>query len=170
MGQKANRNKPCPCGSGKKYKNCCSGKGIQFNKKDQNKIFVWLTAGAGIIIAVVIISNKFSSSPSQPDPFITQPLTNQPSSSQSGNNPQPGPAPPGKVWSPDHGHWHDAPGTASASGLGDQSLQSPAQLTPQPFGPVPEGKVWSPEHGHWHDEEQTPTIQVIETNSTPSDS
>jgi hypothetical protein len=23
-------------------------------------------------------------------------------------SPQPGPAPPGKVWSTEHGHWHDA--------------------------------------------------------------
>jgi SWIM/SEC-C metal-binding protein len=26
-GQKVGRNEPCPCGSGKKYKNCCQGRG-----------------------------------------------------------------------------------------------------------------------------------------------
>jgi len=170
MGEKANRNKPCPCGSGKKYKNCCFGKGMRFEKKDQSKVIIWIIAGIGIIIAGVVISNKFSSSSSQPAPLITQPFNSQSSSPQSGFVPQPGPAPPGKVWSTEHGHWHDAPGTAASSGVGDQFLQSPAQLTPQPFGPVPEGKVWSPEHGHWHDIPQTPTIKVIETKSTPSDS
>jgi len=45
MGEKAN--KACPCGSGNKYKDCCSGKGIRFNKKDQSKIVIWLIAGAG---------------------------------------------------------------------------------------------------------------------------
>ena len=170
MGEKANRNKPCPCCSGEKYKNCCFGKGLRFEKKDQSKMFIWIIAGIGIIIAGVVISNKFSSSSSQPAPFITQPFNSQSSSRQSGLGSQPGAAPPGKVWSQDHGHWHDAPGTASSTDLGNQSLQSPAQLSPQPFGPVPEGKEWSPEHGHWHDIQETPTIKIIETKSTPSDS
>lgn len=47
----------------------------------------------------------------------------------------PGPAPPGKVWSAEHGHWHDQ--------------KSPPQAAP---GPTPPGKVWSAEHGHWHDQ------------------
>jgi hypothetical protein len=29
MEQKVGRNDPCPCGSGKKYKNCCIGKPIR---------------------------------------------------------------------------------------------------------------------------------------------
>ena len=52
----------------------------------------------------------------------------------------PGPVPPGKVWSPEHGHWHEAAPTQQQSG----------PPFPQPPGPVPDGKVWSPEHGHWH--------------------
>lgn len=27
-GEKVGRNQPCPCGSGKKFKRCCAGKGI----------------------------------------------------------------------------------------------------------------------------------------------
>jgi hypothetical protein len=72
--------------------------------------------------------------------------------------PQPGPAPPGKVWSAEHGHWHDigATPTASASQIKiEQSSGAPLTPTvgtlPQPEGPVPVGKVWSPQHGHWHD-------------------
>lgn len=62
--------------------------------------------------------------------------------------PQPdGPVPEGKVWSPEHGHWHDA-NPANAAGQGTATTGA---NIPQPDGPVPEGKVWSPEHGHWHD-------------------
>lgn len=86
--------------------------------------------------------------------------------------PQPGPAPPGKVWSADHGHWHDAPQRVAIPGMpGGGSTTSPIQIQtttdgspstrapirppvptpqPQPPGPVPAGKVWSVEHGHWH--------------------
>jgi hypothetical protein len=76
-----------------------------------------------------------------------------------GNTPRPqppGPTPPGKVWSPEHGHWHDA-NPAGASPIQVQSSQAPINTTPakaptpQPPGTPPPGKVWSPEHGHWHD-------------------
>lgn len=170
MGEKANRNRPCPCGSGKKYKNCCIGKGLSFEKKDQSKMIIWVIAGIGIIIAGVVIFNKFPSSSSPSAPIITQPFNSQFPTSQSGSASQPGPAPPGKVWSPEHGHWHDASGTPASSDFGNQLLQSPAQTSPQPPGPAPAGKVWAPEHGHWHDVQETPTIKIIETKITPSDS
>jgi hypothetical protein len=68
--------------------------------------------------------------------------------------PQPGPAPPGKVWSTEHGHWHDAAPAQSPIRI-DQTPRAPVTQTvanvPQPPGPVPPGKVWSKEHGHWHD-------------------
>jgi hypothetical protein len=48
---------------------------------------------------------------------------------------------PGRVWSEEHGHWHDLPGARDPD----------AAPVPQPPGPVPPGKVWSAEHGHWHD-------------------
>ena len=52
----------------------------------------------------------------------------------------------GRVWSAEHGHWHNADGTELARGA-----RAAGTLTPQPPGPAPEGKVWSAEHGHWHD-------------------
>ncbi len=67
----------------------------------------------------------------------------------------PGPAPAGKVWFPEHGHWHDAPASSPGTMFDGQSLQPEAQLTAQPPGPAPAGKVWSPEHGHWHDATST---------------
>ena len=89
---------------------------------------------------------------------------------------QPGPAPAGKVWSAEHGHWHDVgpqvprPGLPAVAGSANPSIQiqtttegvppgtplaQPMSVRPrgrrQPPGPVPAGKVWSSEHGHWHD-------------------
>ena len=50
--------------------------------------------------------------------------------------------PPGKVWSPEHNHWHDAPNAQPFSTSNSKLLEN---TTPPP------GKVWSPEHNHWHD-------------------
>ena len=61
--------------------------------------------------------------------------------------PPPGEAPPGKVWSPEHGHWHNI-STNSTSMLPGAESNIPQ---PQPLGEAPPGKVWSSEHGHWHD-------------------
>jgi cytoskeletal protein RodZ len=66
----------------------------------------------------------------------------------------PGPAPEGKVWSAEHGHWHNAPGSTPTT---------PKQPVPQPPVPAPEGKIWSPEHGHWHD---APNIKIIDKKET----
>ncbi|HYO77372.1 MAG TPA: hypothetical protein VE010_12985 [Thermoanaerobaculia bacterium] len=75
----------------------------------------------------------------------------------------PNAARPGKVWSSEHGHWHDVTpggGTATASAMptspaltpiAPQRQARPSTPKPQPEGPVPAGKVWSSEHGHWHD-------------------
>ncbi len=64
------------------------------------------------------------------------------------NNP-----PPGKVWSPEHGHWHDA--TATSTPLSTPLIPQPStpstESTSEPPGPAPPGKVWSTEHSHWHD-------------------
>jgi len=65
----------------------------------------------------------------------------------------PGPAPEGKVWSPEHGHWHDIQaGDAAPHQINPISTPAPRTFTPapQPAGPAPEGKEWSTEHGHWH--------------------
>ena len=43
-------------------------------------------------------------------------------------------APPGKVWSPEHNHWHDAP----------------AAKLPADGSAGPDGAIWSAEHNHWH--------------------
>lgn len=99
------------------------------SKDDRNRIFTIFGSIVGLIFLTRMI---FPPAPELPD------------------------APPGKVWSEEHGHWHDASNTLSGR---PPELNTPQEVTtppatqeiPQPEGPVPEGKVWSSEHGHWHD-------------------
>jgi hypothetical protein len=37
--KRLSRNAPCPCGSGKKYKHCCYGKGFDYEEDDHGAIF-----------------------------------------------------------------------------------------------------------------------------------
>jgi len=82
--EKINRNDPCHCGSGKKYKNCHQKLGNQSESR-KNGIMIGGIIGILLIIAAIIIAT---------------------SSNPSGNS-APGPAPAGKVWSEEHGHWHN---------------------------------------------------------------
>jgi hypothetical protein len=129
--KKTNRNSPCPCGSGKKYKNC-HGKSAGGGRSSAIQ-WIFLLVGGMAVAAIVFYSEQFPDTSSRARRNYT---------------PQPGSAPPGKVWSPEHGHWHDVPGAATQSNNASQRAQPPV---PQPPGPPPPGKVWSPEHGHWHD-------------------
>ncbi|MEW5875006.1 MAG: SEC-C metal-binding domain-containing protein [Candidatus Zixiibacteriota bacterium] len=162
MSQRIGRNELCPCGSGKKAKNC-HGEGYRAAGKNRTVLLVGAVIALVAIVAVVMMQGD-SNLPLQAGPArpmtttTTTPVTTaQTPASQNLNAPQPGPAPPGKVWSPEHGHWHDATGAQPA---GTQNVQIPGAqpiqggtqaMTPQPPGPAPAGKVWSPEHGHWHD-------------------
>ena len=171
MSQRTGRNDLCPCGSGKKMKTCHPG-GYAAVSKNRNVMII------GIVIAVVAIGavamfQQDSTPPRQTGPSrpMTAPTGNTAvPASQGAGTPQPGPAPPGKVWSPEHNHWHDEPGATTANpgapvapgqtqALQIPPAQTPRQgaqtLTPQPPGPAPEGKVWVPEHGHRHDAPKT---------------
>ena len=64
-----------------------------------------------------------------------------------GKNKPEGEAPPGKVWSAEHGHWHDAKNPHDAFSAGMKKSRDQLQRQDE----APPGKVWSPEHGHWHD-------------------
>ena len=116
---KTGRNEPCKCGSGKKYKNCCATKPAPRSQ--------WLAILAVAVFAVAAawgVGRAFLDSGEEQE------------------------APPGMVWSEEHGHWHELPGY-KANAI--------------PPGPAPEGAVWSAEHGHWHDAE---TGQPIPGDST----
>ena len=103
---KVGRNEPCPCDSGRKFKQCCEktgSKSLRMGNYALLLLALLLTVGAVLAVYSAATTEKT--------------------------------APPGKVWSEEHNHWHDAPvGVAS-----------------QPPGEPPPGKVWSEEHGHWHD-------------------
>ena len=50
---KTNRNDPCPCGSGKKYKNCCEQK--RFQSGGENRVTrLLITAAVGVFLAVFL--------------------------------------------------------------------------------------------------------------------
>lgn len=123
MSKKVGRNDPCHCGSGKKYK-ICHGRSAGGGGKR------WMLIGGVVgVVALGYFVNKILTSDGQ-------------------NNP-----PPGKVWSPEHGHWHDA--TATSTPLSTPLIPQPStpstESTSEPPGPAPPGKVWSTEHSHWHD-------------------
>ena len=50
---KTNRNEACPCGSGKKYKNCCEKKNIQ--PGDQKRMVRWLIKGALVFFLAILV-------------------------------------------------------------------------------------------------------------------
>ena len=140
MSEKIGRNDPCHCGSGKKLKVC-------HGQSSAKSYQLWTIDGVLVLVLIWFFS-------SEQEPAITS--NNLSSNSLIPQAPNklipPGGAPPGKVWSSEHGHWHDSPSiptTASASsGLGEPKQQPP--------GDVPPGKVWSSEHGHWHDSPSIP--------------
>lgn len=137
MSQKVGANAPCPCGSGKKYKRCCALEEPKTAKRRRRRIAQY-TAIAVAIAAVLFVVSYNSAARIPPQRAVTTPLI--PAQTPRASRP-PGPAPPGKVWNADHGHWHDAP-TGGVAG----------RTYPQPVGvAAPPGAVWSPEHDHWHD-------------------
>ncbi|MBW3670229.1 MAG: SEC-C domain-containing protein [Acidobacteria bacterium] len=141
------RNQPCPCGSGSKYKHCCE-------QKDKQPFMSQTGLIMGLAVAVVLaggVAAFFNDSSSGADDSSTA----------------------GKVWSAEHGHYHDGPsgpasapqpGQSAAAAVPAESSQTapapaPAGNAPasRPPGPAPAGKVWSSEHGHWHD---APSVKV----------
>ena len=143
---KLGRNEPCHCGSGKKYKHC-----HEPTKNTNNNQYAIIGIIA-VIILVIIFINSDNSNSNQNVPVTTRPLLNQASTS---NKSKPsGPAPPGKVWSQEHGHWHDAPVSKSLTPklVGKDGVNK-ITVPPNDKKNPPEGKVWDDEHGHFHDKE-----------------
>ena len=125
----AGRNEPCPCGSGRKFKSCCIAK-----RQKPRGMMMLLAALLTLAVAgaVSVASGGDDSADGTPR---TAPKRN---------------APPGKVWSVEHGHWHDAKSTPAPVRTPAPAAPQARPGSPQP-GPAPAGQVWSTEHGHWHD-------------------
>ena len=103
----AGRNDLCPCGSGKKFKRCCGA--IDVAAEDPASRFFGVAAVLAGLMAIgggFVFAQAF---------FFDDVAQGK------------------KVWSAEHGHYHDVDGGESASTEG---------------GP---GKVWNEEHGHYHD-------------------
>ena len=134
-----NRNQPCPCGSGKKYKVCCAV------KRTSSHWAAMISAIAFAVVAVWALVGVFRGAadvelPTPADQVWSEEHGHYHDAPRPGQERPPGPAPEGKVWSEEHGHWHD--GTV---------------VQGRPPGPPPPGKVWNAEHGHWHDEDGNET-------------
>lgn len=125
MATKIGANQPCPCESGLKYKRCC-GRPDRPPPVAKRTYYVLVGLAAVAVAGIVAASVRISLLPDETPTSLL--ATSQPAS-----------APPGKVWSQEHGHWHNAPPTTGTT------------LVPQPPGPPVPGKVWSAEHGHYHD-------------------
>ena len=119
MATKIAANQPCPCESGLKYKRCC-GRPDRPPPVKKRTYYVLVGLAAVAVAGFVAASVRIALLPDE--------------------TPTSQPAPPGKVWSAEHGHYHDAPFTTG-----------PTQVPlPQPSGSPAPGKVWSEEHQHYH--------------------
>jgi len=135
---KIGRNDPCHCGSEKKFKHCHQKKNLKNNNQN-------ILIGV-FVIAIIVFFIIDSSTNSQSNIIPSNTLTNT-NNLISKTKPST-PAPPGKVWSEAHGHWHDAPISNNSSSL---RLNNNNISKTKPSTPAPPGKVWSEAHGHWHD-------------------
>ena len=144
---KVGRNKPCHCGSGKKYKHC-----HEISKKSNNNQYV-IVGLVATVIAVVLFMSTDRNESNKRTAISTRPLLNQ--RAPKSNSKPAGIAPPGKVWHEGHGHWHDAPNTTSITPkrLGDSEIGKLSVPSAGAKNNPPKGKVWDDEHGHFHDKQ-----------------
>ena len=137
---KIGRNDPCHCGSEKKFKHCHQKKNLKNNNQN-------ILIGV-FVIAIIVFFIIDSSTNSQSNIIPSNTLTNT-NNLISKTKPST-PAPPGKVWSEAHGHWHDAPKNQNLSpGL----INVPnSKINTEKNNLTPENKVWDDNHGHYHNE------------------
>lgn len=165
----SDRNAPCPCGSGKKYKKCC---GEKAQSASPRRLMI-LGAGVAVIVAIGFGSAFFKrddapkSSPVAVEQSATQavtPAAAPPTSAQpqSQFQSQPGVAPPGKVWSKEHGHWHEASAAPKSN-----PVQIDMSNVPNPNATAGPGMVWSEEHKHWHRSKAAPAAAAALPSGAP---
>lgn len=174
---KTGRNEPCPCGSGQKSKHCCGGrpKGLSGWAGPALALLVLAAGATGLVSALrrgaPAATNNAAAPPSPvaPTEGSGQPLSQPPS-----------PAPPGKVWSAEHGHWHNVAAPASSAPVRIETpnpaikieTSNPPEgsdhfsLTP---GQAPRpGMIWSAAHGHWHYEGTGTTSPITDVRAFPA--
>jgi hypothetical protein len=111
---KVGRNAPCPCGSDKKFKNCCGGANGKATR-DWSGLgltvigLVLLFGLLGMVVSFINSDGVDTSGMVWSEEHGHWHTSDGRELGGGGPRPQPpGPAPAGKVWSPEHGHWHDA--------------------------------------------------------------
>lgn len=149
MGKSVARNDLCPCGSGRKYKNCCAGKlrirGLKFG------VTTWVFLGLGAAAVVVVIMSRTSDRVApRADPMAPTSASGPPSEPWAYDSVAK------RHYDPGHGHWHDGPPPPPAArGLATPTAPAtaapPPDSTPPPWTFDPAGnRHWDPIHGHWH--------------------
>ena len=104
---KTSRNSPCTCGSGMKYKQCC---GLKEVKRSRTLAIVGVLIVGVILAGAIFVSKDGNQQPATADAPLDPSAAGSAQPAAVPGSPQPpGPAPAGKVWSVEHGHWHDAP-------------------------------------------------------------
>lgn len=165
MNRRPGRNDPCPCGSGRKYKNCCEGKARVFGRKVPSAA-IWIVLAIAVLgVGAYAMLRSDRSEPTassvvppgeRPAPYTYDSLRNQ-------------------HFDPVHGHWHDGrpPVSAGASASGPAAAAPAPGETPTP-APTPaappasppattapatpapwtydaeRNQHWDPGHQHWH--------------------
>jgi len=160
MSTTTGRNDPCPCGSGKKYKNCCAGRTRMRDSRIAGMRAPVLAALVGGIVVITAAVAYFGPGARNTGaPAAVTPLSAAPS----GQAPAPWTydSTANQHWDPTHGHWHQGPPPAEAQrGAAGAQGASPGLIpgsgagatTPAPYQYDPAtNRHWDPAHGHWHD-------------------
>ena len=82
---KVGRNDRCPCGSGKKYKNCCADKAASKMSPASWAAVVAIVAAAGVLVVLLFNATQGGGTAAMPGSGI---------------------CPPGQIWDPMHRHCH----------------------------------------------------------------
>jgi hypothetical protein len=134
------RNDPCPCGSGKKYKQCCGRQGAAAgvsttravaSKPGISPVKIVVAMAIVSIASVLLVSWKIrneqpAAQAATPAAWEYDPVLDQ-------------------HWDPSHAHWHRGRPPAGMVGTGTEATPTPWQ-----YNPVT-NLHWDPTHGHWHE-------------------
>jgi hypothetical protein len=129
------RNASCPCGSGRKYKNCCMGKTAKAAPNGRSwRWYRW--PGIILLLTVIVGAGLWAMAPNTESGNSAQ--TPTPWQYDEANN---------RHWHPIHQHWHNGP---PPQGVDSASATQPTS-TPAPWEYDAENnRHWHPGHQHWH--------------------
>jgi len=84
------RNDPCPCGSGRKHKNCCLGRVMPETSKHKARSIIRLGLLVMVLFLLGIGVARTWLAPEQPEPWQYDEAND-------------------RHWHPGHNHWHQGP-------------------------------------------------------------